>query len=115
MAEGDDKIVGSGNLQAIPATLDGTGTITQIDLEKVAAEQNIGNETDVSPKDKLAFAKGVLGFIFILAVLAGVARVWAVEEAGKDIFDAATTLLLPVVTLVLGFYFGRNDNNQTGG
>ena len=114
MSEGKDKTSGVNNLQVGSATIVGTGSVTQIDLEEVAAEQNIGNETDVSPKDKLAFAKGVLGFIFILAVLAGVARVWASKEAGKDIFDAATTLLLPVVTLVLGFYFGRNDNNQNG-
>lgn len=112
MAEGDDKLTGEGNLQSRPTTIAGTGEI--INLGEVAAEQNIGNETDVSPKDKLAFAKWVLFFIFILAVLAGVARVCADVEAGKDIFDAATTLLLPVVTLVLGFYFGRNDNNQTG-
>lgn len=87
-------------------------TIKSIDLGEVAEEQNIGNN-DVSPKDKLVFAKAVLGFIFVLAVLAGAARIWAEKEAGKDIFDAATTLLLPVVTLVLGFYFGRNDNNQS--
>lgn len=112
MAEGSDEISGAGNIQSGPSTISGAGAITQINLEEVAAEQNIGNE-DVSPKDKLALAKGVLFFIFILAILAGVARVFAEVEAGKDIFDAATTLLLPVVTLVLGFYFGRNDNNQT--
>jgi len=85
--------------------------IREIDLGGIAEEQNAGNQKDISPKDKLNFAKGVLSAIFVLAILAGISRIWANDPAGSDIFNAATTLLLPVVTLVLGFYFGRSDNN----
>ncbi len=106
---------GGGSLQAGSATITGTGSVKQIDLGVVAAEQNLGNEKELTPTAKLTFAKWVLFFIFVLAVLSGIARIWAEKEAGKDIFDAATTLLLPVVTLVLGFYFGRNDNNNPAG
>ena len=86
--------------------------VREIDLGGIAEEQNAGNK-DISPKDKLKFAQRVLLAIFILAVLAGIARITAGEQAGSDIFNAATTLLLPVVTLVLGFYFGRNDSSDT--
>ncbi len=101
---------GKGQPQTDTVTVKSTGEI--IDLGGIAEEQNAGNPTDISPKDKLKFAQRVLLAIFVLAILAGIARIWASDPAGSDIFNAATTLLLPVVTLVLGFYFGRNDNTD---
>ena len=103
-------VEGKGNSNAETATVKASSEV--IDLGGIAEEQNAGNPTDISPKDKLKFAQRVLLAIFILAILAGIARIWASDSAGSDIFNAATTLLLPVVTLVLGFYFGRNDNTD---
>jgi hypothetical protein len=106
-------IDGKGQPNAETSTVVNPVQVNEIDLGEIAEKQNAGNKNDISPKDKLKFAQRVLLAIFMLAVLAGFARIWASDPAGTDIFDAATTLLLPVVTLVLGFYFGRNDNSDT--
>ncbi len=103
---------GKGQPNTEMANVDKGVEVREIDLEQIAEEQNAGNKNDISPKDKLKFAQRVLMAIFILAVLAGIARIWASNPAGSDIFNAATTLLLPVVTLVLGFYFGRSENSD---
>jgi hypothetical protein len=33
------------------------------------------------------------------------------EDVGKNIFDACKTIIPPIATLVLGFYFGKSDNH----
>lgn len=32
-----------------------------------------------------------------------------IESRGKDIFENCTTVLPPIVTLILGYYFGKKD------
>ena len=103
---------GKGQPQVDKASVKEAVEVREIDLGGIAEEQNAGNQKDISPKDKLRFAQQVLFAIFVLAIFAGIARIWAADPAGSDIFNAATTLLLPVVTLVLGFYFGRSDKND---
>lgn len=57
---------------------------------------------------RLYFAAGVLafiGFIFILAML-----LYSFDKSptgtGKEIFDACVKVIPPIITLIIGFYFG---------
>ncbi len=52
-----------------------------------------------------------LAFVFLLAK---VMYYWATPEQigrGKEIFEACIRIVPPILTLVIGFYFGRKSNN----
>lgn len=70
-------------------------------------------------KSKMYFAASVLAFlafIFMLAALlyalAPKAMNGSTDSAGKEIFDACVKIIPPMVTLIIGFYFGAS---QAGG
>lgn len=72
---------------------------------------DVGTEPAPDPK-RLAFAKQVLagtGFLFVLAAAAYVSDAAFGGDRGKDIFDAGKTILPPIATLVLGYYFSRSS------
>ncbi len=62
------------------------------------------------------------GVLFAVAVLLAVAAAFYAlipppdqgEHPGKQIFDTFSKSLLPVVTLVLGYYFGSSQTNGQG-
>ena len=54
-----------------------------------------------------AFVLSGLGLIFVLAV--GVLAFTGGPGVGDKIFDACKTIIPPIVTLVLGFYFGQTQ------
>ena len=94
-------------------------TTTLILLTVIAAGLLIGVMVLLSGKpmgfelSKLYFAVGVLtalGFVFVLGMLLYAfgpdAIPPATESPGKAIFDACVRLIPPIVTLVIGFYFG---------
>lgn len=63
-------------------------------------------EKEVTPKDLLIFAK------LILSVLAGLFLIGIVSDLFKPeihIFDTCKTILPPIATLVIGFYFGKSN------
>lgn len=60
---------------------------------------------DAEP-DRIYFAAATLTGLGILFALAVGAQVW-VGDAGKSAFDACKVALPPIVTLVIGYYFGR--------
>ena len=60
----------------------------------------------VTEGDRLDFAKWLLFGIGVLLVLGGVAAV-ANDAKGQKIFDACTTILPPVATLVIGYFFSQ--------
>ena len=69
---------------------------------------------------KLYMAFGVL--FAVAVVLALGAGLYALvppnaegDHPGKDIFDTLSKTLLPVVTLVLGYYFGSSQTNAVQG
>lgn len=51
------------------------------------------------------------GLIFLLAMAMYYfePRIEGVDSRGKEIFDRIITVLPPIVTLVLGYYFGKNE------
>ena len=68
------------------------------------------------------FASAILlgvGFIFVEAM---VLHYYAKDDAGKEIFEACKTILPPIITLILGYYFGttigrsgeESDTNEVG-
>jgi len=71
-------------------------------------------------KSKMYFAAAVLAFlayIFMLAII-----IYALgpdpapgvtEPPGKKIFDSCVTIIPPLVTLIVGFYFGTSQNIDT--
>lgn len=75
---------------------------TQEELaEKVSITQTLLLE-----QAKYRLAKGILLGIGILFILGGIAYIFT-PIAGKDIFEKCVTLLPPITTLVLGYYFGN--------
>ena len=67
-------------------------------------------------KSKLYFAAAILAFlafIFLFAMLfyavGPEATVANTEPPGKVIFDACVTVIPPLVTLIIGFYFGTSQ------
>lgn len=52
----------------------------------------------------------VLGFIFVLAI--GILAFSEKDELGRLVFDACKTIIPPIVTLVLGYYFGQDNSQQ---
>lgn len=74
--------------------------------------------SDIDEADRLGFAKMVLLFLFILVVLVFVASYIAIYNAPENeklsnlvdtILDVTKTAVPSIVTLVLGFYFGRKE------
>jgi len=68
-------------------------------------------------KSKMYFAAAVLAFlafIFMLAIimygLGPEPKESSTESPGKVIFDACVKVIPPMVTLIIGFYFGASQN-----
>ena len=61
----------------------------------------------VGEKDKLQLAKWLLLGIGILFALGAIAALFLSDD-GKDLFDTFTTILPPIATLIIGYYFSKN-------
>ncbi len=60
---------------------------------------------DLSPRDRLQFAKWVLKGVFAFFVIS--VGVWLYRENdGETLFDVFKTGILPIATFVIGDYFG---------
>ena len=78
-------------------------------------QQNFGRSTGVSYKlkfeeviegYKFKLANGILLGAAILLVASGL--LWVFKEIpGKEIYKSATTILHPIILLVIGYYFGQ--------
>lgn len=53
---------------------------------------------------------GVIAVVFLLSIacLWGAKFGWVDNKLSEDLFEFTKTSLLPIVTLILGFYFGRS-------
>jgi len=60
---------------------------------------------NITPKDLLVFAKLILFTLSILFVFGGIADMFKPEI---HIFESCKTILPPISTLVIGYYFGKN-------
>jgi hypothetical protein len=62
---------------------------------------------DLDPQKLLSFAQQILMVLAFLVLSAcGVLLRWPGSKEAQTIFEQARTILPPMVTLVLGFYFG---------
>lgn len=65
-------------------------------------------KVNVTAFDKFRLAKLILIFSAILYVLAAVAYI-LIPEKTKEVWEHAKVVLNSIVTLVIGFYFGRKE------
>lgn len=66
-------------------------------------------------KNVLHFAAVTMAVLAILFAGAMCMFYWDVNGThGKEIFDRCTTVLPPIATLVLGYYFGRHQPTNMG-
>jgi Na+/H+ antiporter NhaA len=72
-----------------------------------------GGSQDLDPK-QLHFAAAILTGLGLIFSLSMAMLVWG-GERGKEVFDACKTAIPPIVTLVLGYYFGRERIGPTPG
>lgn len=84
--------------------------------EDQSSEFDSGSINEVSPKDRLSLAKNILMGIFALAVLSIGIRVLSDSKhtGAIEVFEAAKTILPAIATLVIGYYFGKNEGNWQG-
>ena len=62
---------------------------------------------ELDPQKLLSFAQQILMVLVLLMCLAcGVLLRWPGSKEAQTLFEQARTILPPMVTLVLGFYFG---------
>ena len=61
---------------------------------------------DITPRDMLKLAKSILLMSAILFILGGIAEL---IKPNCGIFESCKTILPPIVTLVIGFYFGKSN------
>lgn len=71
-------------------------------------------------KSKMYFAASVLAFLAFIFLLAMIFYALgpepsqpSTESSGKTIFDACVKVIPPLVTLIIGFYFGASQNNPS--
>lgn len=62
-------------------------------------------EDKISPKDLLYFAKSILLILAFLFLMGIVSDLFKPEV---HIFDGCKTVLIPIATLVIGYYFGKS-------
>jgi len=62
-------------------------------------------EEDITPRDLMKFAKGILLALALLFALGAICELFRPES---NIFEACKTILPPIATLVIGYYFGKS-------
>lgn len=70
-------------------------------------------------KSKMYFAASVLAFLAFIFLLAMIFYALGPEQSppstespGKNIFDACVKVIPPIVTLIIGFYFGASQDKS---
>lgn len=64
-------------------------------------------QEDITPRDMLKFAKAILA---VLAVLFAGGAACELLKPQSNIFEACKTILPPIATLVIGYYFGKSSS-----
>ena len=75
------------------------------DVEKEMKVQSAKPQADLTPIDRLQFAKWVLKGIFVFFVLSVGVRMYQ-ESSGETLMEICRTGLLPIASFVIGDYFG---------
>lgn len=64
-------------------------------------------EKPVTPYDLLKLAKWILAILAALFFMGAMAEV---IQPNSGVFEACKTILPPIATLVIGYYFGKSSN-----
>jgi ATP-dependent protease HslVU (ClpYQ) peptidase subunit len=59
---------------------------------------------DITPKDLLRFAQGILIVISFIFILSGISEIFS---PNNNIFEICKTILPQLAMLIMGFYFGK--------
>lgn len=81
-----------------------TSLTTQLDVNKSTEFRDVGKVDEITEKDKLFIAGKVLlglGIIFVIGIVIS----WLSHQ--EAIFDGCKTVIPPIATLILGYYFSR--------
>ncbi len=76
-----------------------------MEVEKEIKAQSAEPKANLTPVDKLQFAKWVLKGIFVFFVLSIGVRMYQ-ESSGETLMEICRTGLLPIASFVIGDYFG---------
>lgn len=75
------------------------------DLSDKPPEPEVKN--DLTPKEILNFAKICLAWCVLVFCFSGL--LFGLNENYKDFFEKSSTVIPPIVTMILGFYFGKKS------
>jgi hypothetical protein len=80
---------------------------------KIQQPRDIDEQTYFETQ-RLYFAAVVLTGLAIVFLESMAMYYWApiAPEIGKNIFDSCKTIIPPILTLVLGYYFGKSEQKQ---
>ena len=76
------------------------------EIDSLEDVSSVEEKEGITPKDLLKLAQYILLTIAILFII-GIISEWLMPN--KGIFDACKTILPPIATLVIGFYFGKSN------
>jgi hypothetical protein len=74
--------------------------------DDIIEESPAATTEEITPRDLMGFAKLILGAMTILFILAGISEL---IRPNCGIFESCKTILPPIATLVIGFYFGKSN------
>lgn len=80
-------------------------------------ERSVGTAMELPPKDRarLKLASWLLVGLFSLLIAAGILLGWAPADRlpdARDFFSFVKSVVPPLVTLIIGFYFSSPGNDQ---
>jgi hypothetical protein len=81
------------------------------ETEKFTADDFIIELERISGKDKLKFAKWILSVVAILFVFGSISLLGG-GKYGEIVFDSCKSILPPIATLIIGYYFSERSNTE---
>jgi hypothetical protein len=76
----------------------------------IEALKGTGKDPETRQLHFAAVTLSGLGLVFLLSMAMYYWPPRTGSDSAKDIFDASKTIIPPIVTLVLGYYFGKRSN-----
>ena len=98
-------------------------TESETNLATIYEEDSVGKFREISSRDLLDLAKAILFYLFVLVIFVFALSYTMVYFARENpplikvvdtILDITKTAVPSIVTLVLGFYFGKRDTPADG-
>lgn len=80
--------------------------MSESQVEVLTVEENQQLKT-VTEKDRLKLAYWILGAASLFLFASSLVYSFQVSESSKEVFEKSWLVIPPVITLVIGFYFGN--------